>query len=222
MNIIKKLGLVVLAVFLSGCAAYYNVRVNGYLDKALIQPAIKPGASFYVLENKAPKNPFLEFEIKSKIEKALREKGYRLEPENKADFYLSYMYAISSGKHASEIMPVYYPGDTGTIQTYDSGGKTTSSIVTFPGYTAYVPHKMIVYTSSVSLKAIDANLFRNNKQEITVWIGEALSTCQNSDLRDMINFLLVACFEHFGENTFRGVVSHIYENDPRVKKYLNQ
>ncbi len=219
---IKKLVLVVLAVFLSGCATYYNVRVNGYLDKSHIQTAIKSGVSFYVLENKNAKNPILESEIKSKIENSLREKSCRLESENKADFYLSYMYAISSGRHVSEIMPVYYPGDTGTIQTYDSSGKTTSSIVTFPGYTVYVPHKMTVYTSSLSLKVIDASLFRNNKEENSVWIGEALSTSQNSDLRETINYLLVASFEHFGENTSRGVVSNIYENDSRVKKYLNQ
>lgn len=217
----RKIGIVILAFFLSGCAAYYNVRVNGYLDKVHTQTAIMPGVSVYVLENKNSKNPILESEVKSKIEKSLFEKGYRLELENKADFYLIYTYAISSGKRVSEITPVYYPGDTGTIQTYDSSGKTTSSIVTFPGYTVYMPHKVIVYTSSLSLKVIDADLFRNHKEENTVWIGEALSTSQNSDLRDMINYLLVASFEHFGENTFRGIVSNIYENDSRVKKYLN-
>jgi hypothetical protein len=72
------------------------------------------------------------------------------------------------------------------------------------------------------LKVIDANALRNNKQENLVWIGEALSTSRNSDLRDTVNYLLVASFEHFGENTSRGVVSSIGENDLRIKKYRNQ
>ncbi len=219
---IKKAGLLILAFFLSGCATYYNVRVNGYLDKVHAQTPINSGVSFCVLENKNPKNPILEYEIKSKIEKTLSENGYMLESENKAGLYLSYMYAISSGKHQSEMTPLYYPGNTGMIQTYDSSGKTTNSIITFPGYTVYVPHKFIVYTSSLNLKVIDAKLFRDKKQESVVWIGEAISTSQNSDLRETVNYLLVASFEHFGENTFRGLVSNIRENDSRVKKYLNQ
>lgn len=217
---IKKIVFFILTLFLSGCATYYNVRVNGYLDEFHAQTAITPAASFYVLENKNSKNSLFEYEIKSKIEKMLSEKGYRLESDNKADFYVSYILAISSGKHQSEMTPLYYPGETGVIQTYDSSGKTINSIITFPGYTAYVPHKFIVYTSTLSLKVINADLFRNNKQENSVWIGEALCTSQNSDLRDTVNYLLIASFEHFGQNTFRGVVSSISDNDSRIKKYL--
>lgn len=216
----KKLMMLVPVLFLlSGCATYYNVRMNGYLAKIDAQQAIARGVSFYVMDNKNAKNPIFDNEVKFKIEKALIQKWYKTGSFENADYFISFTYGISSGRIVSETMPVYYPGDTGTIQTYSSTGRTTTSFITFPGYTSYVPYRVTVYTSSLYIKVIDAFSFRKDKQEKLIWIGESFTTAQNSDLRDTVNYLLVACFAHFGENTGRSIVSNLRENDVRLREF---
>lgn len=216
---VKKTWFIVLATaLLSGCATYYPVRVNDYLDRAHGITSIPFGSSFYVLENKNESNPILEAEIRSKIATLLREKGSRTESYDKADFLLSFAYSISSGRSVSEIRPQFSPGEIGTVQTYKSNGRTSTSIVTMPGYTTYVPYRITVYTSTLTLEILDAYNLRVNNEKKILWIGENSSTSQNPDLRDTINYLLVASFEHFGKNTGKSLVTNIPENDPRVKR----
>jgi hypothetical protein len=218
----KKILLIIsISIFLSGCATYYNVRVNGYLDTTHNLAPITPGASFFVLENKNASNPIFDAEIKSKIEKLLKEKDYSLQSYDKADFYLEFIYTLSSGKSISDIRPVFNPPETETVQTYTSSGKTRTSFVTFPGYTTYVPYKTIVYTPSLTLDVFDASFFRDSKERKTIWIGETANTSQNPDLREVINYLLVASFEHFGENTGKSVIVSMPEDDPRIKSILH-
>ncbi len=215
----KKILLVILgALFLSGCATYYSVRVNDYLYPTLASAPIPAGATFFVLENKNEKNPILETEIKSKIETLLQNRGYKIGPYERADFYLSFTYSISSGKIISEIRPEYVPGETGVIQTYKPNGVTRTSIVTFPGYTTYVPYRVTVFTSTLTLNVLEAAVLRSNNESKIVWIGENSSTSQNPDLRDTINYLLVAAFEHFGENTGKSITINISRKDQRVRE----
>lgn len=215
----KRIALVILGVLIfSGCATYYPVRVNDYLYPTPAAAPIPEGAAFFVLENKNEKNPILEAEIKSKIEVLLRGKGHRISSYEQADFCISFTYSISSGKTISEIRPEYVPGETGVIQTYKPDGITRTSIVTFPGYTAYVPYRVTVFTSALTLNVLEAGALRNNNVRRIVWIGENSSTSQNPDLRDMINYLLVAAFEHFGENTGKSIIINVPRDDQRVRE----
>jgi len=108
-------------------------------------------------------------------------------------------------------VPEYSPGETETIRTYKSNGKTSTSIVSLPGSTSYVPYRIAVYTSSLIFNILDANSVRNQNEKKILWIGENSSTSQNSDLREMINYLLLASFEHFGQNTGKCIKANVRE-----------
>jgi hypothetical protein len=212
----KNLNLFLLCLLLSGCATYYHVRVNGYLDTAKSQTPIPAAATFFVLENKNARNPIFESQIKSRIEKLLQQKGYRLNPKETADFYLSFIYVMGSGRTVTDVRPQYSPGETEAIRTYDSKGEVRTAIVTFPGYTTYVPYQYTVYTAVLTLEVIDGALVRNSKEEEKIWIGESSTTVQNPDQREIVNYLLVAAFDHFGENTQKSIAAKLKENDPKV------
>jgi hypothetical protein len=146
--------------------------------------------------------------------------AYRLDSYEKADFYLGFNYSMGAGRSVYEPMPVYIPPETGTVRTFEEGGEKKTSFVTFPGYTTYVPQKFTIFSSSLTLEVLDAQRVRNLKEEKRVWIGETICTSQNPDLREIINYLLVAAFERFGENTGRSVLANIADNDPKVKALL--
>ena len=210
--------LLLLITHLSGCATYYKVRVNDYLNMAGGAAVIPAAGSFSVLENKNEKNPILEAEVKSKIERMLTEKGYRVVPYEKADMCLDFSYSINSGRTVSEVRPVYNPGDVETVQTFRSNGRSSTSIVTLPGYTTYLPYSVTVYTSSLIMNVLDATSLRDRNEKKILWIGENYVCSESPDLRNMINYLLVASFEHFGENTGKSVIMNLSEKDQRVKK----
>ncbi|MDD5729971.1 MAG: hypothetical protein PHN57_02455 [Candidatus Omnitrophica bacterium] len=214
----KKNAIILVSLFfLSGCATYYTVRTNGYLDTVNTAGRIPVNSSFCVLTSQNARNPILETEIKLKIEKLLTQRGYRIESFEKADFALSFIYTMGPGRTVTEITPVYSPPETGTIQTFSSSGRTRTSIITYPSHTAYVPYRETVYTSSLTIEVSEANSLKSSREEKKIWIGEAYSTSVNPDLRDAVNYLLVGAFEHFGENTGRSLIANIAENDSRIK-----
>ena len=73
----------------SGCSSVstFTIKVNGYTDPGTLGP-VKPGGSFFVIENQETKNPLLEQEIKGKITKLLLTRGYPVTTFEKADYYL--------------------------------------------------------------------------------------------------------------------------------------
>ncbi len=214
----KKTAAAILLIFLlAGCATYYRVRVNGYLDTSQPQNPFIRGASFCVLENKNALNPLLENEVKSKIEALLGSRGYRVSSYDTADFYISFSYSESAGRNVTEIAPMYHPPETAVVERRASGERRSTSFVTYPGYTTYVPYKVTVYTATLTLQVFDAVLQRTSKEEKKIWIGESVTTSQNPDLRAQINYLLVATFEHFGENTGKSLITNVAENDPQAK-----
>ena len=214
---------IVLIVFLgliSGCATYYPVRVNDYLDMSQGVSSIPFGSSFCLLEDHthSGKNPILQAEVNNKIMALLREKGYRIETNEKADYFLRFTYAISPGRSESEIRPEFVPGTTETVQTIRPSGKISTAIVTTPGYTTYVPRRVTVYTSTLILEVLNAYSLRSDNKEKILWIGENSSASQNPDLRDTINYLLVAGFQNFGKNMTKSRMITIYEYDRRIKR----
>ncbi|MEW6101715.1 MAG: membrane lipoprotein lipid attachment site-containing protein [Candidatus Omnitrophota bacterium] len=217
----KKLIIAIVGVLLlAGCATVYRVKVNGYLSPGRDVVYLPSGASFYVLPEQNSRNLIFESEIKSKIEALLSEKGFRILPREQADFYLTYIYSPGSGRQVTEIRPVYQPAETGTIQKITEEGKAETSFITFPGYTSYVPYRYTLYTYSLALEVVDARLARSTKEEKQLWIGEASSSLENPDHREAVNYLLVALFEHFGEDTHRSLKVDISAKNPGVKKLM--
>jgi hypothetical protein len=219
----KRALIIFLAVIvLPGCASYYRVRVNGYSDGAQSADRIQPGASFYVRENKNASNLLLEKEIKNKIETLLQDKGYSINSYETAGYLLDFVYTMGSGRTVSDVQPVYTPGERSEVETVTSSGKVRRSYVTTPGYTTYVPYKITQYTASLTLTVLDAGLIRSVKEEKPLWIGEISSVREDSDLREAVNYLLVAGFGQFGKNTGKSFTVTVSGDAPQLKKLLRQ
>ena len=116
------LAMIVIGLCLPSCSSVptYNIKVNGYTDPGA--PAqVKPGGSFFVMENKEAKNPLLETEVKGKITKLLATRGYPVTTFEKADYYLFFGYGMGEPRSVSVATPDYY-GSIGWGMGYGWGG----------------------------------------------------------------------------------------------------
>lgn len=204
------------SILLPGCAAY-TVRVNGYLDPGQAA-GIQKTAGIHVVEDKDATNTIFAREIRSKIEGLLKSSGFLVVPYDSADYYLLYAYGIGPARTVTEMLPVYQTGGTATVTRSGSRGSRVSTIQ-LPSTTTYVPYPTTVYDRWVMLKIVDGKEYREGKTT-DVWIGEVSTPGQDKDIREAMNYLLVAAFEHFGQNTERPITKILDVDDERVKSLM--
>jgi hypothetical protein len=198
-----------------GCGpARYDVRVNGYTDPAA--PAgIAPGGAFCIMENKDAKNPLLDKEVQEKIGRLLTRLNYRLVPYDKAEYLLFFNYGLG-GERPTVILPDYYPyAGFGFGGGYWGRG---SSIFVAPWF-SFPPagEAVALYDRWLLLKVVDAKTYREKgQQQQTLWVGEARSTGTSTDLRTSLNYLLLAAFQKFGQNTGQAVSLTISQPEVQV------
>jgi Domain of unknown function (DUF4136) len=202
----------ILAVILSGCASVrtYQVQVNGYTEGAA--PSLAPGASLFVLEDQKAQNPLLEKEIKAKVEVLLEKHGYVLVPYDRADYYLSFTYGMGTPQAVSVTSPAWSIG-WGFGSGYCGPGVSTG--IYWPGCGPLYTETQALYDRWLRLTVLEGKYYRDTGKSRTVWVGEARSTGTSSDLREVLNSLLIAAFEQFGQNTGKAVPIQIKQNDPR-------
>jgi hypothetical protein len=198
---------------LAGCSLTpgYNIKVNGYTEPGTPRP-IKPGGSFFVIANKEAKNPLLETEVKDKIINLLLSHGYPDTTFEKADYYLFFGYGMGEPRSVSVVVPDYY-GSLGWGMGYGWGGPAFSVMV--PPWGAYASDTTI-YDRWLLINVVDGPAYRTQKLSRPVWVGEARSTGASSDLRTVLNYLLVADFKEFGQNTGKAISLDLKEHDPAV------
>ena len=221
MKMAKSVRLLLPCVLAAGCAARSDVEISGFAisGQSLGLPAV---STIGVVEDSNATNRSLEKEIAVKIQKLLGTKGFSTagaEP----DYYLLFSYGIDSGRTAVETRAGYEPGDIVTVNVAGTcSGKPYSRISTIhaPPYTTYVPYSATVYTRWLVLRLIDGRAYRKAKEIVPVWIGEITSVGAGSDLRETINYMLVAAFEHFGENTGKRISNPILKRDERVRALM--
>ena len=73
-----------------------------------------------------------------------------------------------------------------------------------------------LYDRWLLIKVVEGPAYRTQKISRPVWVGEARSVGASSDLRTVLNYLLVADFKEFGRNTGQAVAVEIKEQDPEV------
>jgi hypothetical protein len=188
-----------------GCSASYNVGVNGYSTSGQTLQ-IKESSIHIVIDSNAP-NPILEKEIGMKIQKLLNEKGYSTGADD-ADYYLLFDYGMSSGQNITKAYPIYH---SGFYYRYPH------SYGYRYGYSTYMPYSTVVYTRWLVLKLVDSKTYKADQKAKPLWIGEIASTGPSSDLREIINYLLIAGLEHFGQDTGKRVNELFYEDDERIQ-----
>jgi hypothetical protein len=207
---ITLLALILMGCCVSSCAYNYNIKVNGYTEPNA-PSLLKPGAAFFVMENKEAKNPLLEAEIKDKIIKLLTQRHYTVTTFDKADYYLFFAYGMGEPRSITVVTPDYY-GGIGWGMGYGWGGP----VFAFGVPLAYPPDTTTLYDRWLLINVVDGPAYRTRKGSRPVWVGEARSTGASSDLRTVLNYLLVADFKEFGKNTGQAVTLELKEQDPEV------
>ena len=205
------LTMIVIGLGLPSCSTVptYNIKVNGYTDPAT--PAlIRPGASFCVVENQQAKNLLLEKEIKEKLHKLLSNHGFSVTPFEKADYYLFFDYGMTVPSSVSVTPPDYY-GSIGWGWGYGWGGPSVYMGMPYGGYSTTTLNDRWLL-----IKVVEGPPYRTQKVSRPVWVGEARSVGASSDLRTVLNYLLVAEFKEFGKNTGKAITMDINAEDPEL------
>jgi hypothetical protein len=212
------LAILVIGLCGSGCSSVstFTIKVNGYTDPGTLAP-VKPGGSFFVIENQETKNPLLEQEIKGKITKLLLTRGYPVTTFEKADYYLFFAYGMGEPRSVSTTTPDYYSG-FGWGVGYGRGGWGG-----WGGPSVYVgmpwgspADNATLYDRWLVLNVVEGPAYRTQKISRPVWVGEARSVGASSDLRTVLNYLLVADFREFGKNTGKAVTMEIEAENPEI------
>lgn len=199
-------------IFVSlGCTASYSIAINGYSATGQAVQIPQAASVSVVTDNNVP-NPILEREVAVKIEKLLAELGYTTDAE-KPDFYLQYDYGIDAGRTVTDMIPIHHPGFfySDPYETFHWFGHTT-----------YMQYTDVIHTRWLLLKLFEGEAYRASGSAEPVWIGEIASAGMSSDLREIINYMLIAAFEHFAEDTQRQIIETIYREDERVRLLKGQ
>jgi hypothetical protein len=202
----NKIYLILLAVSISaaGCTTTYTVHINGFSE--CDQP-IKENSSIYVAVDPNSRNPIFDNEIRGKIEMLLKEHGYvPAATIETADYRLVFQVGLDS-RRVSGYTPLYHP----YIGFYDEYWGDYHF-----GYTSYVPYIDTYYDQWLVIKVFATRSGTTPRTEQVIWIGEAVIGTNVSDLRRVVNYLLVAGFEYFGVDTKRQITLKIPPDDPRI------
>jgi hypothetical protein len=216
----RKLLVLLLCLILCGCASI-GLRTNGYLDVTKGAFSLSKGNSFFVVPNSNSQNTLFDKEIKAKIEKLLITNGYIIKSDNEAQYFLTYNYSIDNGKTVTGVAPVYNPGQTVYTQGTVSGAggfATYSGTSQSSGYTSYVPFDLELFTRSLQVKVTESDSYKKNEDKEPVWIGDTVSSGSTSDLRAVIDYLLVTNFKYFGKNTGKPMRDDMSIDNKEVKE----
>ncbi len=93
------------------------------------------------------------------------------------------------------------------------GGPSIVLGVPLGGYPA---DSATLYDRWLLIKVVEGTAYRAKKTAPPVWVGEARSVGSSSDLRVVLNYLLVADFKEFGKNTGKAVTTAIDAENPEV------
>jgi hypothetical protein len=203
----KKLSfiLVCFSFLATGCTSGYRVYINGYSEQP--EP-IKPNATFYVEANDPnSRNPIFDTQIKAKIEALLEWYNYvPVSDINQSQYVISFREGMSSHGFY-HYMPFY-----NTYLGFHSGYRAGYSF----GYTTYIPYYENYYDQWLSMEVTARNSTAGSNTEKVVWVGEAVVGTSNDDIRKVIDYLLVGCFDYFGVDTTRQRSVLIKAKDPRI------
>ncbi|MFZ5452774.1 MAG: hypothetical protein ACOZF2_13035 [Thermodesulfobacteriota bacterium] len=214
----RFLAILLLGWCLPSCSSVptYTIKVNGYTDPG-IQTQVRPGGSFFIMENPEAQNPLLDKEIKEKLNKLLLTHGYPVTTFDRADFYLFYRYGMGEPRSVSVTTPDYY-GGIGWGLGYGGWGWGWGGPAFYVGLplTGYSTDVTPLYDRWLQLKVVEGPAYRTKKISRPVWVGEAHSLGASSDLRTVLTFLLVADFKEFGKNTGKAVTKEVNAQDPEA------
>ena len=205
-------------LFLGGCTPVYLVQVNGFADPDAAG-RIVPNVKIHVAENARAENPLLDREIRVKIEKILKSRGFIITSRETADLFCTFNYGVGTGLTQIGSIPVTSPPVTSSVVVSQPDGTAQVSAIMTPGTTTYIPYARTAYDRWLNIVVMEAESFRAGKKDKILWYGDLVSSGTSRDLRTVIDYLLVAACEEFGTDTKRGLVKEIKTDDERLKGF---
>jgi len=199
--------LAVVAVGATGCTGSYTVHVDAFAepDKPVTQ-----GASIHVVADPNAGNPILRRQVAAKIRELLGGYGYTAAQNSDAAKYLLTFDMGLSSDQVVDYVPMYRPFG-GFYGAYRGGHYGRMGF----GYSTYVPYVDTVFVHWLRMKVLTKDGGIINQANV-VWLGEAMTGSDSPELRRVVDYLLAACMDHFGEDTGKWITETIRADDPRV------
>lgn len=223
-TIVARWGILSFAVVvpaLTGCTRY-RVGVTTYLSHDLPFPPASSSTKFAVVTESDPDEPLLEAEVKRKIEELVRERGFEVAERDDATHILAAFFAIDTGNTATGARPVYQGGGTSTSYVYTNTGQWATATTHHPGTTSYVPYSYTYFTRFLGISVYEKQRWLASTEEdlsdAIVWRATTTSVGSSSDLRGVVDYLLVTTFDHFGEDTGKRKRKTLFRGDSRVRQ----
>lgn len=214
------LSIVLLSFLFMGCSTtstYYNVGVDSY---ALDEPSLlKSKPIIYVDQNPEAENIMLEREVSLKIKRMLMNEGFNLTDRlEEAEVVINFSYGIGEPRIITSTGVIYQPGQRTTVKNADGQvvARAQSS-----GTTQTVTRDQTVFDRYLILMAFDLDDISDDSIDGIIWQSITESSGRSSDLRKVLNYLIVATFEEFGINTGERKMYRLQENDPRVSQLID-
>lgn len=214
-------------LLLPGCArvrpnprGWYDVRVTSYLSTDLPFPPSDAASTIAVLAKTTPDAPLLEREVARKSEFLLAQRGFSIRPVGEASHVLLLFFAIDAGRTVTNSFDTYVRGGTAITNLYTGSGQWATATTRLPG--RFEPR---TYSYTVYSRYLGATLYAHeqfvesladDKSDAIVWSATAVSAGSSSDVRSIIDYLLVATLDQFGKDTGKQVRVLLKESDERV------
>lgn len=200
----------------SGCVSTrFNVNVDGYASRNAL--AIPDGAQLHVMPNPNASNPLLDEEVRAKVEVLLEEREFKIVSFDVAEYIVMATYAIGDPRQVSVVNPVWVPGTTTTVSTPAQG---TVATATTTGRVGYVRGTANVNDRYLTIAAVHKERIQDWSPDDGAvpwsWFCQTFSSGSSSDLRKVLDYMLVPTIEQFGRNTGGRVQVTLQENDRRV------
>lgn len=212
----KVLMTALMALFFGGCTPVYLVQVNGFADPDHAGRLL-PAARIDVVANVQAENPLLDREVKAKIEKILKGRGFVLSGPEKADYFCTFNYGLGIGLTKIDVIPVPHRPPSYTARVMMDGGAVETPTILLPGSTSYYPYARMEYDRWLKIIISAAGSGGEAKGGKTVWYGDVLSSGASRDLRTALSYMLIAAFEELGRDTQKGMVQEIRVDDERLR-----
>jgi len=206
---------------LTGCTRI-QMNVTTYLSHDLPFPEPSPETRVAVIAKTEEAEPLLEREVQQKIEVLLRARGYTVTSVPESSHLIFAYFAIDSGTTATGVMPIFTPGGVATSDTYTSTGQWATTTTQLPGHTNYVPYRYTFFTRFLGMHLYQTRRWAVSTQEdrgdAVVWKSTTVSSGSKSDLREVIDFLLVGTFDYFGRDTGKQKTETMFEASRSVSQ----
>ncbi len=191
--------IIITLILVSSCASFYDVSVNGYAKEGQII-LDKTNIFVYTNDDDVVDEELLR-DFENKIKKAIINKGYIAADSNaNAEFLLFFDYRVDSINFIT-------PSENEYDLNISAGAFESVS----------TKNASPMFSRRLQLKLFDTADIPSTKTAKPIWVGDIISMGNRSDIRDIMDALIVAGIAHLGENTDSQKSFKISLKDKRIE-----